>query len=305
MINKKLPAILFCVLLFFELSAQTVQPDKHSFSKSLVSEAPESVFKMFIEAGIAPSNHILTDAELEKVDNAFSILPPLHKKILKEHLHSISFMDNMPNTALTSPLETADSTRQFNITFRAGILNETISAWTTWKEKSIFDNSRNPALAIQIDAGKLDAIQYILLHEATHVVDVVLNLTSHADKADSLVMHTGFTKNIWRLFNAPEVQYTNPVLEKTRFRGGAIQPISSATEIYSALKQTPFASLYGMASWYEDIAELLSIYHLTNKLKQPFVIYLKENDRVTAVFEPMKNKLVKRRLKQLRVFYAI
>jgi hypothetical protein len=305
MINKKLTAILFCVLLFCNLSAQTTQRDEHSFYKSRVVKAPESVFKMFIDAGMEPTDHILTDAEQEIVDKAFSILPPLHKKILKEHLHSISFMDNMPNTALTSQLEMADSTKQFNITFRAGILNETISEWATWKEKSVFDNSGNPALAIQIDAGKLDAIQYVLLHEATHVVDVVLNLTSHADKADALVVHTAFTKNIWRLFNEPIAVFTNPLLEKTRFRSGAIQPISSATEVYSALKETPFASLYGMASWYEDIAELLSIYHLTNKLNQPFIIYLKENDKITTVFEPMKNKLVKRRLKQLRVFYTI
>jgi hypothetical protein len=303
MINYRLTATLFCVLLFFELSAQTINSGENSFYKDRVLKAPESVFKKFIEAGMNPSNHVLTEAEQEKVDKAFTILPPLYTKILKEHLHSISFMDNMPNTALASALETADSTKQFNITFRAGILNETISEWATWKEKSAFDNTANRALEVQIDAGKLDAIQYVLLHEATHVVDAVLNLTPHTEKGDSLVLHTAFTKNIWLSFNVPVAKFTTPLLEKTRFRSGEIQPISSATEIYKALKKTPFSSLYGMASWYEDLAELITIYHFTNKLDQPFIIYIKEHDKIKIKFEPIKKKLVERRVKQLRFIY--
>ena len=304
MLNKKLNAALFCVLLFCKLSAQTIKNGEDTFYKGRVLKAPESVFKKFIDAGMQPTNHELTAAEQIKVDKAFSILPPLYKKILKEHLQSISFMDNMPNTALTSTLETADSSKQFNITFRAGILNETISEWATWKEKSAFNFTENPRMEIQIDAGKLDAIQYILLHEATHVVDAVLSLTPHAEEVDSLVAHTAFTKNIWRLFNKPTDQFTNPTLEKTRFRSGKVQPIASASEIYSSLKKTPFPSLYGMASWYEDAAELISIYHMTQKLNQPFKVYIKENNKVIATFEPMKNKLVKKRVKKFGFLYS-
>jgi hypothetical protein len=213
-------------------------------------------------------------------------------------------MDNMPNTALTSTLETVDSIQQFNITFRAGILNETISEWATWKEKSAFDNAANPEMEIQVDAGELDAIQYVLLHEATHVVDAVLGITPQAEEVDSLVAHTAFTKNIWRLFNTPTAQFTNPVLEKARFRSGKVQPIASAPAMYNALKQTPFPSLYSMASWYEDAAELITIYHLTQKLDQPFVIFVTAQGRVLAKFEPMKHKWVKRRVKQLGFLYG-
>lgn len=303
MINAKLTATLFCLLLFCKLSAQTIINGENSFYKEIVSKAPESVFKKFIAAGMAPTNDELTEAEQAIVDKAFSMLPPLHKKILKEHLYSISFMDNMPNTALTSPLETADSAKQFNITFRAGILKETISEWATWKERSLYDFSTNPGFELQIDAGNLDAFVYILLHEATHVVDAVLKLTPHAEEDDTLVDHTSFTKNIWLLFNSPITEFTNPTLEKTRFRSGKVQPVASAGEIYKALEKTPFTSFYGMASWYEDIAELVTIYHLTDKLKQPFVIYIKENGKITTVFEPMKNQLVQERLKQLQFIY--
>ncbi|MEA5402893.1 hypothetical protein VB776_08205 [Arcicella sp. DC2W] len=303
MLKKNLIIVLFFSLLLNKLTAQSIKSDENTFPENRILIAPESVFKMFIEAGMEPSNHVLTSLEKEKVEQAFAILPPLYKKVLKEHLKSISFMDNMPNTALTSPIETSDSTKQFNITFRAGILNETISEWATWKEKTIFNNPTNSGFEILIDAGKLDAIQYVLLHEATHVVDAILNLASHPDKKDSLVVHTTFTKNIWSKMNTPVAEFTNPLLENTRFRSGKVQPISSAPEIYNALKKTPFPSLYGMASWHEDIAELLSIYHLTNKLKQPFVVTVKEKGKIVATFEPMKNKLVKKRVKQLRFFY--
>lgn len=296
--------LFFTILIFNSISAQIKNTENSTFYKSRISSAPESVLAKFIDAGMQPTNHELTDAEQEEVAKAFSLLPPLYIKILTENLHSISFMDNMPNTALTSPVESADSIKKFNITFRAGILNETVSEWATWKEKSLYDTSTNPSLEVQIDAGNLDAFVYVLLHEATHVVDAVLKLTPDANEDENLVQHTSYTKNIWRLFNSPMAKFTNPILEKTRFRSGKVQPITSAEEIYNELKKTPFVSLYGMASWYEDIAELVTIYHLTENLNQPFVLYIKENGKIKSKFEPMKNKLVKKRLKQLEVFYS-
>ena len=302
--KKKLILLILNIITFSSILAQTKIPENSTFYKSRISVAPESVFKKFIDAGMQPKNHELTDAEQEKVEKAFSLLPSLHIKILKEHLHSISFMDNMPNTALTSPVESTDSIKKFNITFRAGILNETISEWATWKEKSLYATTTNPSLEIQIDAGNLDAFVYVLLHEATHVVDAVLKLIPEANEDENLVQHTSYTKNIWLLFNSPMTKFTNSILEKTRFRSGKVQPITAAKETYNQLEKTPFVSLYGMASWYEDIAELVTIYHLTTKLNQPFVLYIKENGEIKSKFEPMKNKLVKKRLKQLEVFYS-
>lgn len=265
--------------------------------------APESVFKLFREAEMNPVNHELTAIERAKVEKAFAILPPLYQKILKGHLHSISFMDNMPNTALTSPVESSDSMQLFNITFRAGILNETISEWATQKEYTCYDRSANPDLAISIEAGDLDAIQYVLLHEVTHVLDAVLNITPHPEERGALVEPTPYTKGIWYKMNIPTEPLIDSLLEKTRFRSGKTVPIALAPEIYKALGKTPFASLYGMASWFEDLAELVTIYHLTHKMKQPFRIVVSKNNLKLYKFEPMKNNGVKKRLRQLKFFY--
>jgi hypothetical protein len=288
-----------------KICAQTLNSSVNQDPSKRVSTAPQSVFKMFREAGMNPVNHELTATEKAKVEKAFAVLPPLHNKILMKHLQSISFMDNMPNSALTSPVTGIDSMKMFNITFRANVLNETISEWATWKENTCYDGLANPGYQVKIQAGGLNAFLYLLLHEATHVVDAVMKLTPHPlNKTDSVIA-TSFTNGIWEKLLIPSKIYTDTLLEKTRFRSGNSVSIKLAPAIYSSLEQMPFVSLYGMASWQEDIAELETIYHLTSKLNQPFYIQVYENNSEIMRFEPMKNSLVQRRLKLLKVFYRI
>ena len=269
-----------------------------------IQPAPENVFNKFREAGMKPVNHILTETEKVKISKAFSILPPLHQKVLKEHLYSISFMENMPNTALTSSLQTFASTKMFNITFRAEILNQTISEWATWKENTFYIKPQNNEYDISIDAGCLDAIVYVLLHESTHVVDDVLYITPRSEESNLLLPPSPFTADIWWKFNEPQKNATNAILETTRFRSGKTLAISFAPEIYKALQETPFATLYSMASCYEDLAEITTIYHLTAKMNQPYRILVKKNGITVSTYEPFNNLQVLKRLSQLEMFYS-
>jgi len=61
--------------------------------------------------------------------------------------------------------------------------------------------------------------------------------------------------------------------------------------------------LYAMAAWFEDIAELATIYHLTTRLRQPFQVIVTKNRVELARFEPMNSELVRKRLNQLAIFY--
>lgn len=293
------------VLLCFSTStfAQKADVVNNAEPAQRVKIAPESVFKMFRDAGMKPVNHTLTSAEKEKVSNAFALLPPLHQRILKQHLLSISFMDNMPNTALTSPVDLVGGIKMFNITFRGGLLNENVSEWATWKENTCFTPTADSNYQVRVEGGKLDAIIYVLLHEATHIVDVVTGITPHPEDADAVVEPTAFTKDVWRLMNKPTEPYIDSLLEHTRFRSGRPISISFAPDVYAKLSKTPFPSLYAMAAWSEDAAELVTIYHMTTRLKQPFYVVVTKNNVEKARFEPMKNPLVKRRLGQLAAFY--
>lgn len=169
------------------------------------------------------------------------------------------------------------------------------------KENTYFEKKADSSYNVRVQVGKMDAIVYVLMHEATHIVDAVMKITPHPFKANIAVAPTRFTKDIWRMMNLPDTPYIDSLLEQTRFRSGKRVTIRLAQQVYERLAKTPFASLYAMAAWFEDIAELATIYHLTTKLKQPFYIVVTKNGRELARFEP--NEAVKQRLDQLSIFY--
>lgn len=286
--------------------SQSDQDYRNNLLKPLserVQKAPESVFKVFYNAGINPTDHIPTDEEAAQLVTALALLPALHQRILKDHLGSISFMDNMPNNAFTSPIDTIIPHQLYNITIRAGIFKEDISQWATNKEQNCFQ--QNDSLKIVIEAGKMDALVYILLHEATHVVDAILDLTPHlATDDENHAARSVFTNGIWSSRNQPIEEYQSDILKKTRFRGGSELPATQANEVYYALTKTPFLTLYSMASWHEDLAELLTIYHLTTILNQPFHITIRQMNEVIFDYHPAKNELIKNRFEYLKIFYG-
>lgn len=296
---KTLLTCALALLLYMNAEAQTAP--NYPFDRVML--APARVIAMFKDDGMKPSVHELTAADKEKIEQAFAILPPLHQRILKKHLHSITFLDSMPNTALTSDVDTAKSLRTFNIIFRAGILKESISEFATWKENTGFDPSGNLGFSVEVNAGAYNAFQYVLLHEATHIVDKVLDLTPSVHDPKASFKHTKSTMGIWQHHTTVAKQFILPTLEKSRFRSGNLLPIGLTPQLYADLNKTPFPSLYATSNWHDDIAELLAIYHLTKKLKQPYLVVVKQNGRKVKIYEPMKNKLVKKRLKQMDIFY--
>ncbi len=256
-------------------------------------------------AGQPISPHILTQAERQIVAIAFEKLPPLYQQVLKDHLASISFVDNNSiYTAMTYILNSGNSYNIFNITIRAGVLKQTVSQWLTEKQHIFFDTAQSK-LAVSVEAGQLNAFVYVLLHEATHVVDGVMNILPFLYSNEVISTHTSeFTKGIWRQSAVFEPRFAKPLLEQTRFRmGGKRLPIIQAREVYKALKQTPFVSLYSTSSWYEDLAEYITVYHLTHKLKQPFRIILRDGDKNILNYQPMKSKLVQSRISFVQRFY--
>ncbi len=275
--------------------------------ESRVRETPSTVLAMFKElGGPQPTAHALTAEERGKLAAAFAALPPLHRRILRERLRSVSFLDGMPNTALTSPVNPDEPYRLFHITIRAGILREDVSDWLTQKERTCFD-AAGSTLSVSIEAGKLDAVVYVLLHEATHVVDSCLGITPAFRSGDPPAVGataTAFTEGVWNGRLTPSAQYRDPLLERIKFRAGG-QPlaIGQAESVYAALRRTPFVSLYGSSNWYDDLAEYLTLYHLTEVLGQPYRIVIRKEGKEVFAYEPMKAQVVRERVGQMKRFY--
>ena len=70
-----------------------------------VGETPASVLALFDEPGQpAPTPHALTEVERGRLADAFETLPPLLRRTLAQRLRTVSFLDGMPNTALSSKM---------------------------------------------------------------------------------------------------------------------------------------------------------------------------------------------------------
>jgi hypothetical protein len=274
---------------------------------SRVEKASAETFKTFRDAGMNPVDHSLTKEERMIVADAFDALPTFYQDVLKDHLQSIGFMDDMPNTALTSPLNFNDPYRLYNITFRAAILRETVSEWLTWKERTCF-NVTGSEITVTVDGGKMNALAYVLMHEATHVLDGSLGILSDdnpGSRFNPAFDADNFIKDVW----ADRIQF-NPsfkdsLLLKNRFHsGGIVLPADQAIELYKSLQKTPLVSLYSTSSWHEDLAEYASVYHFTQILKQPFRIVIYKKGKEVFQYEPMKSKQVAGRRKMVRKFYS-
>jgi len=272
-----------------------------------VQSTPVDVLKMFHDAGMSPEEHQMTKEESHLVKSAFEMLPPLHQRVLKEHLRSISFLNNMPNTALTSIIEPDTPVRHYHITFRAAILKQNVSEWLTEKERTCFDN-KDISRSVKVECGKLNAIFYVLLHEATHVVDGSLGLLTDLNTAENSTYNSfssDFTNKIWKDRLNFDFLPTDSLFAKNHFRrGGKLFSLNQAFDLYKGLKKTPFVSLYSSSSRHEDLAEFLTVYHITRKLKQPFNIIVLENGKRLLVYDPMSSDLVKRRTRYMSIFYT-
>jgi hypothetical protein len=261
-----------------------------------LAPATDTVLKMFREAGMNPRQHELTAIETQKVMAALDKLPPLHKKVLKERLRHISFLDSMPNTALTSIVNNGDAVPAFDLTIRAAIIGQSVTEWINEKEQSYYIKDSS-GYSVSIEAGKLDAIFYVLLHETTHIVDGSIRKDKEAFVND-------MTNGVWTDRITIATPYDFPVIDSLYFRkSGRKIPIAQCLPLYKAFAKTPFASLYSTSSWSEDLAEFVTVSHFTQQLKQPFRITVKKNNAVVFAYEPMKNELVRKRLVNLKPIY--
>jgi hypothetical protein len=284
-------------------------PELYEFDPKTVIErrignTPEQDLKIFERAGMNPKAHELTPSERKVVDKAFAMLPPLHRKVLKDHLRSISFLDNMPVSAMTSPVNDNDEFKLYDITFNASILKQTVSEWLTEKERACF-NKDSSSISVSIEAGSINALVFVLIHEATHIVDGATRILPQQWRNDNeksvIPAVAACTWSNW-LNLLPAFQ--NSLLSATRYRkGGKIFTMQEALPLYTALKCTPLVSIYSASNWHEDLAEYLTVYHFTYKLGQPYSIILKENGKVILSYKPMESNLVRSRLDFMNLFY--
>jgi hypothetical protein len=191
--------------------------------------------------------HQLTAHERAKIAAALASLPTLNKRVLEKNLHSLAFVDGIPGegTGLTSPYQ---NTGLLDITLRASIVDESLSAFLTTKERRVYTDDGS-GTTVSVTGTGTNALTYVLLHESAHAVDRTCGITADP--------HSRFTAGIWTSYKQL-VPSLAAIVPATYFRGGNPLPVAKAASVYDALSHTPFVSLYATASEEEDFAELVA-----------------------------------------------
>ncbi|SDF91170.1 hypothetical protein [Terriglobus roseus] len=259
-----------------------------------IVETPASVLRP-IRAHLEP--HTLSVAERDKVIKALAALPAFETNALAAHVRSISFVEGRVTNGMTIPLATPSGTI-YDIVIHASVLDETVSAFFTRKEQGCYRASTSGE-TIAIEAGSQDAVLYVLLHEAMHVVDGIPPVQSTA----AYTTPRSLAADIWNDSLTVNPPYRSPFLEGACFRTGTPGSMDNAQDTYKALQSSPFASLYGSKNWYDDSAELVALYHLTQVLHEPYRITLRTQEQTILSIEPMSSPTVQRRFSAVKALY--
>lgn len=287
-----------------EAGRQSAGVDSGASIMSRIGKVPPEIVERYAGFGQVVTDHDLTDDQERMFFAALDVLTPLHLAILEKHLRSISFVMGMPSNAQTARVLPGGPEPAFDLIFNARVLGETLSEFATRKERQLFEAGDSP-LSVSVVAGSMDAVAFVLAHEATHVVDMVLGLTPVTAPGASIqeAQQTPFAEGVWESSITPASLYRTALLDSIPLRtGGAPLDIDKARALYEDLERTPFVSVYASLIVLEDIAELVAWRQMTEKYGQPYRIEIRDDAEVIYSYEPMKSSLVRSRLDELRRF---
>ena len=250
-----------------------------------------------------------TDADVALALEYLDLLPAWFDAMLVERLVGIYFVENLLGSAFTEFVLDKDDTVYAFIAVNPATLGAGMSEWMTAREASCFTGAATGAggVAVYVDCGtKYKALLYALVHECGHVADYVYHYTPYTDLAIKElglgVKAAPFVGNIWAEYAKPEARADFPGRMNVTFygRGGGPKiPVANAGELYLALSNSPFPSLYAAQNWAEDFAECFTWYFFTDRLGQKYKVGIKRGGTVEVEYEPIYWSRVVHRFPQL------
>lgn len=329
LIKKNYPyKLLICILILIPLyltgmgkrPRSLTEPEKifenYSFSKNIpveqrVKKIPDFVLNYVrnLDKKDDYSNYIVSPGDHAIIKKSIEMLPPGTKKIMDDRLIGIFFVNNFLGSGFADWVLDKNNNFYVFFIFNPLVLKKDISHLLTDKEKTCFVMD-DPSYDISMESGRdLTGFFYILLHESAHLMDYVLELTPYTEEEikiyrEKIMEFTPVTMNIWRGYGTTFADY--PFRKDVTFYGfnkGPRIPTSRAPETYRELSKSPFTTLYGSMNWTEDLAELLTFYHITEVMKKDFIIRVMKNGKEVYRTEPMKNPMVRKRFPALDIFY--
>lgn len=309
--------VLSCLLLFGLFASAALAADRPPRVKRIGFW--ESVFKLAPELRFGEAPRELVDyvhqdnikqgypqvprrAKLDptfkgEVRQAMASLPPAVKDALGPKFAGVYFIENLGSTGWSEEIvDRKGKVVAGVIVLDAGVLSkQRANAWATWKEGTPFRSDARWKLAAEIERGAQDtrvqAIQYILLHEIGHVLAMGTSLLPSSDLEPKEALARGpysFLDMSWQigpkdnwasiydggfLIRPDIVYYTGAKLDGARME-----------DAYLQLKGTNFATLYGATNPFDDFAEAFVNYVHVQVMKRPFAVRIYKDNKLVLTY---------------------
>lgn len=245
------------------------------------------------------SVYTLTPEERRKVIAALDFLTPLEKRVAQAQVNAIVFHAGVDyNGSVVSLYRDDRHGALYDIVINPIVLSETVTQFLARKDRAGFepDGSR---ISLSFEAGEMDAIVFVLLHEMAHVVRAVIGPPQVCGLDGQIAAYGTSMPVAWEFGGQLAEPYHAEILKRAMVGPSMMAktiPISEAKAYYEALARTPLPSAYAAVNCGEDGADLVAWAHMTEVLKQPYRIEVRDGGKVVFAYEPMKNPLVRSRL---------
>ena len=180
----------------------------------------------------------------------------------------------------------------------AGVLQSlSANGWASWKESTPFANDRAWSLQAQLEEegsnNRIQALQYILLHEFAHVLASTYAVHPRWDMAPAQAAKQGsfaFFNLSWSV-DAKSGQYasrfddTFAQRRDIRYYVGPSMPANSMLAAYKMLGATNFPTLYAATKPGDDFAESFASYVHVVQQKRPWTITIRHDGAADFVFK--------------------
>ena len=250
-------------------------------------------------------------AEMKTLTEYLALVPPRHRKVMRERLIGIYFISPFMGGGLADWVMDDAGKVYAVLVINPDVFRRSLSDWLTYREQSCFRDDGS-GVKVRVDAGRrFNGLMYLLLHEAAHIVDYVENHTPFVEPVLETVtgrgaMDSAHARGVWEEYGKPLATSGFSMRGNVTFyglSGGPKIPAAGASELYRELSASPFATLYGSQSWAEDFADTFMAYHLAKKLREPFVVSVEKEGRTLFRYSPLESPRVKARLGYLEKLY--
>ncbi|MFS2002381.1 hypothetical protein ACEN9F_02045 [Duganella sp. CT11-25] len=228
---------------------------------------------------------------LELVKQAMADMPSSVTQRLRDTFLGVYFATGIGSSAATDIVISPNSEFLGLITVLDidAVSHTSANAWASWRERSPFDSSTALALEVQIAEHDDDhirhAIQFLLLHELGHALsagrsflpDWWSQVPDHLSTYDFSYLPISWQIATDRSIVPLEANDFPLRRHIAHYDSGPQLPAAYMVDIYSALKQTSFPTLYSASSVHEDFADSFACYVHTVLLNKPLAVSIRQH----------------------------